>query len=235
MPGAFSTTNWSLVVAAGKRDATSRAALEELCGLYWFPLFAFVRRRSGSADAALDLTQGFFAELLERNPLDRVDPSAGRFRSFLLASVKNYLSHERERSSAQKRGGGKAPIPLDADAAEERFAIDPGHERTPEKLFEYHWAMTVLERVADRLAAEFAEAGKQREHRALAPFLTGGGRGYREIAEELATTEGAIKMAVRRMRQRYGVLLREQVAQSVADPAEVDAELRHLLAVVRDG
>ncbi len=236
MGSSFSTTNWSLVLAARKADdPAGRAALEELCRLYWFPLFAFVRRRSGDAEAAHDLTQGFFAELLERKPFDRVDPSAGSFRSFLLASIKNYLSHERERAGALKRGGGRAPIPLDADEAEARYTIDPGHDSTPERLFEYHWAMTVLDEAARRLQAEMHEAGKQREHRLLSPYLTEGGRqrSYREIADELDSSEGAVKMAVRRLRKRYGTMLREQVAQSVGSPDEVDRELRHLLDVVR--
>ncbi len=233
----FHTTNWSLVLAAAGDDPSGRAALEELCRTYWFPLFAFVRRRTGDPDAAMDLTQGFFADLLERAALRRVDPAAGAFRNFLLASIKNHMSHERGRAAALKRGGGKTLVPLDAEAAERRYAVEPAHDRTPESLFEYHWAMAVLDGASRRLEEELEAAGKGREYRALAPFLIEGGssRPYRDVAEELGTSEGAVKMAVRRLRQRYGAMLREQVALGVADPGQVDGELRHLLSVVRDG
>lgn len=233
--GAFQTTKWSLVLAARERDdPAGRDALAELCRAYWYPLYAFVRRRTGEAERARDLTQGFFAEILERDALRRVDPDVGRFRAFLLASVKHYISNERERERALKRGGGRAPISLDADEAEERYRIEPKDDRTPELAFERNWAATVLDRAARRLEAEFAQAGKLDDFKVLSPFLTGAGEGvpYKQVAETLGTTEAAVKMAVRRLRQRYGAVLRDVIAQTVNAVDQVDRELRHLLEIV---
>ena len=233
----FQTTRWSMVLAARQGSSSSgREALAELCEVYWYPLYAFVRRRVGPEEA-LDLTQGFFTDLLDRNTLDRVDPAAGKFRAFLLASMKNFLSHEREKAGAQKRGGDIVRFSLDARMAEERYAEEPRDERTPEHLFERRWAWTVLDRVSDRLQEEFEEAGKAKHHQALAGYLSDPGRGrpYSEVAAELATSEAAIKMAVRRMRQRYGTLLREEISQTVSSADEIDREIRQLLEVVRAG
>jgi RNA polymerase sigma-70 factor (ECF subfamily) len=234
----FETTKWSLVLAARESDdPTARAALAELCRCYWYPLFAFARRCTGRADSAADHTQGFFADLLERRTLVNVDPAAGRFRSFLLASFKNYLSHERERATAAKRGGSRPPISLDGEAGEARYLDEPRDEWTPEQQFERNWALALLARVSDRLREELEQAGKGREYRALAGFLTddGGKRPYREVAADLGSTEAAVKMAIRRLRQRYGALLRDEIAQTVRDDADVDRELRSLLAALRPG
>ncbi|ANM31697.1 hypothetical protein ABI59_22265 [Acidobacteria bacterium Mor1] len=234
---AFETTKWSLVLAAREpSDPSGREALAELCSIYWYPLYAFVRRRTGDADAARDLTQGFFADLLERSAFDRVDPAAGRFRSFLLASFKNFLSHERERAAAQKRGGGTSPVSLDADEAEERYRFEPADDRTPERVFERSWALAVLDQVSGRLRSELIEAGKAGQYDALSGYLTGeGDKPYKQVAEELGTSEAAVKMAVRRLRQRYGTLLREEIAHTVTDEDQVDRELKHLLTTVQEG
>jgi RNA polymerase sigma-70 factor (ECF subfamily) len=232
----FQTTRWSMVLAAKRGDsAAGRKALAELCEIYWYPLYVFVRRRAGGEEA-LDLTQGFFADLLGRNPLARIDPAAGKFRAFLLASLKNYLSREREKAATLKRGGDLTHFSLDARRAEERYGEEPRDEQTPERLFERTWARTVLDRVADRLRTEFEDAGKIEQHRALEGFLTqpGRGRGYGEVARDLGTSEAAVKMAVRRMRKRFGLLLRDEIAQTVSSSQEVDREIRHLLSVARD-
>jgi RNA polymerase sigma-70 factor (ECF subfamily) len=233
MSDKFATTQWNVVLAA--RDGTegeARRALESLCEAYWYPLYAYLRRRGRGADEARDLTQGFFADLLGRDFLGAVDQSKGRFRSFLLASLEHFLSRDREKEQAQKRGGGARPLPLDVDTAETRYRLEPADERTPEKLFERRWGLTVMERAMDRLAAEHADQ-KERFER-LKPCLTGSEEAsYREVAAVLGMTEAAVKAAVHRLRQGYGRLLREEIADTVADPAEVDDELRHLLRVVQ--
>lgn len=229
----FATTQWTLVLAA--RDGTegeAAQALEALCDAYWYPLYAYVRRRGHDQDAARDLTQAFFAELLGRDFLGSVDRSKGRFRAFLLASLGNFLSHERDRERALKRGGGVRPLPLDADTAETRYLREPADRLTPELVFERRWGLTVMERAMERLRADASDEPERFER--LRPCLTGSEHAsYREIAEALGLTESAVKAAVHRLRQRYGRLLRDEIAATVADPAEVDDELRHLLAVVR--
>lgn len=233
----FPTTRWTMVLSAARDGGEGgREALAQLCEIYWYPLYAFVRRRVG-ADEALDLTQGFFADLQGRGALGRVDRDAGKFRAFLLASLKNYLSRERERAGAQRRGGGAIHISLDARLAEKAWLEEPADERTPERLFERAWALTVLDRVSDRLRDEYERAGKGDQHRALAGFLTDpeGGPAYAQVAVTLASTEAAVKMIVRRMRQRFGALLRDEIAQTVASPREIDQEIRHLFGAVREG
>jgi RNA polymerase sigma-70 factor (ECF subfamily) len=233
MSDRFATTQWNVVLAA--RDGTegeARRALESLCEAYWYPLYAYLRRRGPSAEEARDLTQGFFADLLSRDFLAAIDRSKGRFRSFLLASLENFLSHEREKQQALKRGGGVRPLPLDVETAETRYALEPADQLTPEKVFERRWGLTVMERAMERLAAEHDDQ-KERFER-LKPCLTGTEHAsYGEVAAFLGLTEGAVKAAVHRLRQSYGRLLREEIAQTVADPAEVDDELRHLLAVIQ--
>jgi RNA polymerase sigma factor (sigma-70 family) len=229
----FATTQWSLVLAA--RDGTegeARQALESLCEAYWYPLYAYVRHRGHDAEESRDLTQAFFAHLLGRDFLGAVDRSKGRFRSFLLASLENFLSHARDRERALKRGGGARLLPLDTDTAETRYRQEPVERLTPELVFERRWGLTVMERAMERLQAESADEPERFER--LKPCLTGSDHApYREIAEGLGTSETAVKAAVHRLRQRYGRLLREQIAETVADTAEVDDELRHLLGVVR--
>ena len=233
MSNRFATTQWNVVLTARDgNDAQARRALEALCESYWYPLYAYVRRRGHSADEAADLTQAFFADLLGRDFLGGIDRSKGRFRSFLLASLEHFLSRERDKATALKKGGGVRPVPLDAREAEDRYKLEPEDRRTPEMLFERRWGLTVLERAMERLRAEFADQPERFER--LRPSLTGAEPDkYSEVAGALGMSETAVKAAVHRLRQRYGRLLRDEIAETVADPAEVDAEVRHLLAVVQ--
>lgn len=233
----FHTTHWSRVLSA--RDASdpeAGRALAELCETYWPPLYAFLRRSGHGADAALDLTQDYFATLLDKKFLDGVDPRRGRFRSFLLASLKHHVAHVREHGHAVKRGGGRPVLSLDQAAAEERYLLEPVETTTPEDLYERRWAATVIERARERLREEMDAAGKGTTYRALEGLVTFGtdARSQREIGEQLGMSEAAVGMALLRLRRRLGRILREQVAETVDDPAAVDGELRHLLDVVRD-
>lgn len=231
----FRTTNWSLVLSArGRATTESRRALSELCEAYWGPLYAYVRRQGYNADDARDLTQGYFCVLLDKDYLGDVDPDAGRFRWFLLASLKHFLSNERDRERAKKRGGGRIHVSFDADRAETLYREALSDPLTAETLFERRWAGTLLERTKMKLATELAASGKKRQFELLRGHLTGGSRDHplREIGEELGVSEGAVRMMIHRMRQRFGELLREEVAQTVVDPSQVEDELRHLLRVV---
>jgi len=215
------------------REGTSHSsdkALAELCESYWYPLYAFVRRQGHSPEDAADLTQGYFAKLLEKDYLQDVRPEAGRFRSFLLASLKHFLYNEWDRQKAQKRGGHLQKISLDAERAENRYSIEPLDRLTPEDLYEKHWALTVLERTLDQLADETPES-KTFRFAKLRPFLIGEETDttYRQIGEELGMSESGVKVAVHRLRRRFGVILRQEIGQTVADPQEVDDEIRHLL------
>jgi RNA polymerase sigma factor (sigma-70 family) len=239
VPGAarqFASTRWSLVVAAGQRDAPeSAAALASLCHLYWYPLYAYARRRLPTAEDAQDLTQAFFARLLEKDYLRQADRQRGRFRSFLLTAFKHFLAHEQERANAQKRGGGRKALPLDFPDGERRFRREPGHEATAEALYERGWALTLLEQALARLREEQIDAGKERLFGCLKETLTGADapRPYADIAAELGTSVEAIKVLVHRLRRRYGELLRAEIAQTVTTAEEVEAELRDLFAAVR--
>jgi RNA polymerase sigma-70 factor (ECF subfamily) len=234
--GKFTTTQWSRVQQARDgSDTEARQALEELCQTYWHPLYTYVRRQGYDPDAAEDLTQAYFTELLEKDVLQVVDPSAGRFRSFLLASLKNFMSHERDRDRALKRGGGTVTFSLDAEPAEEALADGASDQLTPEQAYERQWALTVLDRSLERLrlAAEASDAAGQ--FRRLKPFLTGeeARMPYREVASELGMTEGAVKTAVYRLRRSFGGMLRAEIAETVADPDDIEDEIRHLLTVVQ--
>lgn len=233
-PGGFATTRWSLVCAArAPSSPESRAALAALCGVYWYPLYAFVRRQGHDADRARDLTQEFFARLLERADLAAVDRSKGRFRSFLLAACKHFLCNEHDRVHARKRGGGRAPLPIDAAVAEGRYGGEPSHNETPERLFERRWALALLDQVLARLRQEYAAAGKGRLFERLKGHLTGeAGLPHARAAAELGLREGAVKVAVHRLRKRYGELLRDEIAQTLHDPAEVEDEIRDLFAAL---
>jgi DNA-directed RNA polymerase specialized sigma24 family protein len=234
-PGIFATTHWSVVLAAQHVDPPrAREALERLCRTYWYPLYAYLRRRGYGEYDAQDLTQGFFAHLFERDWMQSVAREKGRFRSFLLASLNYFLADQRDRASAQKRGGGREVISLDAQQAEERYRLEPADERSPDKLFERRWAMTLLDQVLARLAREFSDAGKSELFNRLQPFLVEGTgeKTYAQTAREDGSTEEALKKAVQRMRRRYHQLFREEIAQTVASPDEVEAELRHLCAVL---
>jgi RNA polymerase sigma-70 factor (ECF subfamily) len=229
------TTHWSVVLAASQEPTTDAdAALELLCRVYWGPLYAFVRRRGYEAHDAQDLTQEFFARLLARDFLGAVDRSKGKFRSFLLAALKHFLAKEWRRTNTQKRGGRLSFVSLDDETAEQHYTRLAAPEVTPEKLFEQQWAMTLLEQVLSRLRDEMIAAGKGPTFEELKVFLTGEKRSasYAELAVKLATTEAALKMAVSRLRQRYGELLREEIANTVTGPEEVEEELRALFAAL---
>jgi len=232
----FRTTRWSLVAAAQDTDPTrSREALAALCEAYWPPLYAFVRRRGQSPDEACDLTQAFFLQLLERHGLDNARPGAGRFRSYLMTSIKNLLLDQRARKCALKRGAGRRPIPLDADTAERTANLETTDSLTPEAIFERRWALTVLHRVLGTLRVEYTRQGEQVKFDRLKGFLIGdqSTKTYNEIAADLEMSEEAVGMAVHRLRKQYGKALRSEVAETVAKPTEVDDEIRHRLSVLR--
>jgi len=231
--GGFATTRWSVVLAARDADPAGRRALSTLCEDYRHPIYAFIRRQGHGADQARDLTQGYFLHLLETSVLQDFRPAEGRFRSFLLASVRHFLSDARDRERAAKRGGGRAPIPIDEAFAEECFRREPHDELTPEETFDRRWASTVTDRALRRLEEDAERRGTRPQLERLKEFLTGAGSDtYRQAASDLGTTEGAVKVAVHRLRRRYGEMLRREVGETVADPAQVDAEIRYLLDVI---
>lgn len=221
-----------MVVAAG---AEAQAALETLCTLYWRPLYGYIRRQGFDAVAAEDLTQGFLAMLLERRDLARADPERGRFRSFLLTALKHFLINEREREQALKRGGTGRRLSLDFPDTESKFSLEPAVHAPPETVFERQWALTLLERVRHLLQTEYVSTGRQTLYSRLEGLLTGAGldQKYSVVAEELAISEGAVKVAAHRLRQRFGELLRQEIAQTVASPDEIDAEIRDLFQALR--
>jgi RNA polymerase sigma factor (sigma-70 family) len=236
MSGRIATTQWSQVLAARDgSDTEAGQALEELCQTYWQPLYSYVRHQGASPDEARDLTQGYFTELLTKDFLSDVDPSKGRFRSFLLVSLRHFLLHESDRARALKRGGGTSTLPLDMGAGEDGYSLRPTETLTPEQVFENRWAMTVLDRAMDRLRRTSEAAEKAAQFEQLRQYLTSAEPQppYREVAEVLGMNEGAVATAVHRLRKLYGQCLRTEIAETVVDPAEVDDELRHLLAVVR--
>jgi RNA polymerase sigma-70 factor (ECF subfamily) len=227
----FATTRWSLVVAAAGVDpAASREACAALCSAYWYPLYAFVRRSGLAPPDAEDLTQAFFARLLETGGFAAANRDRGKFRSFLLAAMKHYLANQRDRDRAQKRGGGRAPLSLDFAAGESRYQVEPSHELTAERLFERGWAVALLDRVLAKLRQQYAAAGKEALFDRLKVCLAGGRHElpYSNLAAELAMTTGAVKVAAHRLRQRYRDRLRQEIAETVASPAEVEDEIRDL-------
>ena len=233
--GRFTTTHWSLVLAAaGSADARGREALARLCQVYRYPLYAFVRRQGHGPHDAQDLTQEFFARLLEKDYLGDVDRSKGKFRSFLLAALKHFLSKQWARAKTLKRGGGRTMLPLDTLSAEERYGREPEDNATPERLFERRWAVTLLDQVLTRLSEEYQTKGKGAIFEHLQGCLTGDRDllPYAELATRLDMTEGAVKVAVHRLRQRYRRVLRDEIAQTVADPAEIDDEIRQLFSAL---
>ncbi len=228
----FNATRWSVVLAAGRGTSEARGALEQLCEIYWYPLYAFVRRQRRGPEDAADLTQSFFAKLLEHQWLDGVAREKGKFRSFLLAAMKHFLANERDRAQAQKRGGGRTLVSLDAQSAESRYATEPRDTRTAERIFDRRWALTLLEQVLTRLRNEMAAGGKSELFDQLKPTLTGQTPPLAHIAEKLHMTEGAVKVAAHRLRRRYRELIREEVAQTVDDEKDVDDELRDLMSAL---
>lgn len=231
----FETTHWSVVVAAGQDSSPeARHALATLCQKYWGPLYAFVRRRGYSVEDAQDITQGFFAQFIEGSALKDVTPERGKFRAYLLTSLKNYMVSEQRRAKAQKRGGGEPPLSLDFGSAEGSYRLEPAERLTPEKLYELRWAMTLLNAILDLLGREYADAGKGQLFDTLRPCLTGEDDAlpYRNLAQELSMTEGAVKTAVYRLRRRFGDLLREEIAQTVANADDVEREMEDLFLVL---
>jgi RNA polymerase sigma factor (sigma-70 family) len=232
-PSDFPTTRWTLVVAAaGAQRKEARSALVSLCEGYWYPLYAYIRRRGYPADQAQDLTQEFFMRVLEGRYLDRADPEKGRFRAFLLTSVKFFLADEADRDRAQKRGAGNV-LPLEIPSGEERYEHEPAHSETPERIFEQRWALSVLDRVMDRLRSEFVQHGRLDHFNRLKVFLLDQVETpYAELAHDMGTSEGALKVAIHRLRKRYRDLFRQEIAETVADPSAVESELRYLVAVI---
>ena len=231
----FSTTQWSLVLAAGdSQNPDSREALAALCRAYWYPVYAYVRHLGEPADRAQDFTQGFFTHLLESRTLKVATPERGRFRSFLKGVLRHYLSHEWRRERTQKRGGDQPTLDLDYVQAESDYKVEPADEHTPETAFEQRWARTMVAQVLERLRGQMSGATGRDGFRRLEPFLTGqpAGGQYKQVAVELEMSESAVKVALHRMRRRFGELLREEVARTVNDPGEVDKEIRHLFDVL---
>ncbi len=232
----FQTTRWSLIARASlDRTPDARDALAELYHIYAYPLYAFVRHRGESAEKASDIVQGFFVELLEGSLLRSADQTKGRFRSFLLGALKHFLADERDRETAKKRGGGTVRVSL--DDAESRYGLEPSHELTPERLFEWQWALATLEHVVRQLKDEYERAGKQRTFDVLKDLLAGPlvERSYLDIAAALDSTEGAVKVAVHRMRRRYREILLAQIAETVETEDDIEDEIRCLYAALGGG
>ena len=231
--GRFHTTRWSVVLVSAQSQAPgSKAALAELCRLYWYPLYAYVQRRGHTPEETQDLTQGFFLHLLEHKTLGRADPLKGKFRSFLLGSLQNYLSSEAERARCLKRGGGVEFISLNLQDAEDLYRLEPADHLTAETIFDARWATTLLDEAMTRLGSEYAEQGQAATLQALKPFLDPTNvqvlPSYEQLANQLRVTLGAVKTLIHRLRKQYTTLLREEVARTVCDPVEVDEEIHAL-------
>ena len=231
---AFATTHWSVVLEAQGESPVAQEALEKLCRMYWRPTFAFLRRQGISPDEAEDITQGFFAELLERRSLSAVRKEKGRLRSFLLGGLKYFLANEQRRAMAVKRGKGQRPIPLEEFRADDRIDLEPADPLTAEMIYERKWALTVLDRVLSRLKEEYIAADRAALFDSLKQLLPDepGSPSQAEIATRLGMTENAVRQAFYRFRQRYQALLREEIAHTVATPGDIEDELRHLIAVI---
>ncbi|MDB6123703.1 MAG: hypothetical protein JWQ71_2696 [Pedosphaera sp.] len=231
--GHFVTTHWSAVVRAGQVDAASaHVALDELCQTYWYPLYAFIRRQGRAPQDAEDLTQAFFARLLEKNFVAAADPEKGKFRTFLLAALKRFMANEWDRDHAQKRGGFQTVIAIDQAVVESRFNADLTHDLQPDVLFERQWAMMLLERVMSLLQEEYVATGRATlfEHLRSCLAKQEATQSYALIAVELKLTEAAVKTAVHRLRTRYREILRSEIGKTVASPDEIETELRHLFS-----
>ena len=230
----FATTEWSLVVAAGDLENPSeREALSALCRTYWLPIYVYLRRRGADEERARDLTQGFFAKLLEKNYVGDARRERGRFRTFLLTSLRNFAANEWNRETAQKRGGGRVPISIDDLDAEEHYRREPAHHDTPERLFDRRWARILLDTSLNRLREETPEPAARERFESLLPFMSGDSEsGYREAAERLGMSESATRVAVHRLRRRFRAIVREEVSRTVGEHGEVEDELRHLFAAM---
>lgn len=234
--GQFATTRWSVVLAAGANlsSAGAREALATLCETYWYPLYAFLRSRGYDAEDAQDLTQAFFARVLEKHTIGQADPARGRFRSFLLAALKNFAANEHDREITKKRGGGAPIVSLELEGAEGRFQLEPPSDETPERIFDRRWALTLLDRVMSRLKTEGPRAGRKSQFEGLKTYLTGDQPqlSYAQTASALGISEGAVKVAVHRLRRHFRDLVRDEIAQTVSSPEEIEDELRHLWSSV---
>ena len=230
----FDTTRWRLILKTRDSDPNAApSALEELCQIYWQPLYAYLRKSGQDPESARDLTQGFFTQLLERHDLDKADPERGRFRSFLLTALINYSRNQWARESAQKRPARNGAISIDVSAAEGGLREMLTDHTTPEQLFERQWALALLQSAVDALREEFAHSGKSERFEALSPYLTVDVKpaSYEELSDRLGISPGAVKVAVHRLKNRYGEIIRQKVADTVNDPKEVDGEIAHLLTV----
>jgi DNA-directed RNA polymerase specialized sigma24 family protein len=233
--GRFATTHWSLVIAAGgPQTSESSAALEALCQIYWYPLYAFVRRAGYGVEQAQDSVQAFFVHLLEHDSLGSARQDRGRFRSFLLGALKHFLANEYDRGRALKRGGGQPLLTLDVSSAESRYAFEPRDESTPETLFERRWAMTLIDRVHMQLRTALVRSGKGALFEQLKDYITGveNDVSYRDVGSAAGLSEGAVRVTVHRLRRRFREVLRDEIRQTVSDPAEIDSELDFLLGVL---
>ena len=232
----FATTHWSMVRAAGAANSpAASSALQELCKIYWYPLYSFVRRQGRDANEAADLTQAFFADLLQREDLKKVDPQLGKFRSFLLAALKNFLINQWNQAKAQKRGGGKTPLSLDFNSADSRYRLEPADAQTPETIYQKQWAQTLLEQTKTILRSEFSRRGKAHQYDKLQDFLAGKNdeATLSTVAAQLSMSEVAVKVSVHRMRRRFGEILREQIQQTVASSEEIDGEIQQLFEILK--
>jgi DNA-directed RNA polymerase specialized sigma24 family protein len=235
-PSEFPSTRWSRVVAAADLAAPdARAALSELCSAYWYPIYAFVRKKGNDAEKSLDLTQSYFARLLEKPVLAAADPRKGRFRSFIRTDCEHFLISEHRRDNAIQRGGNIGLISIDAHDAESRYSFEPADTMTPDRLFERAWAVTLLGRVLDLLAVEYAESGRAEEFAHLKVVLTEGKGAVSgaTLAERLGTKVGAVHGAVHQLRKRYREILKDQIAATLDDPAQIDDEIRDLFRATR--
>lgn len=231
----FPTTRWTMVLRAGELEAEgAAAALEQLCRAYWYPLYVYVRRRGHPPGEAEDLIQGFFADFLAHDHVASADPRRGRLRSYLLGALNHFLSDTKDRQCRLKRGGGRPTLSLDVAAGEAGYVHEPIDDLSPDRLFERRWALTLLNQVLERLEAEYRSGDNAALFSAIKGFLTGADESasYASLAPQLGRTEGALRVAVHRLRRRYGELLRDEIAHVVADPTEIDEELRHLTAVL---
>jgi RNA polymerase sigma factor (sigma-70 family) len=232
---AFTTTQWSVVLDAQGQSPSAQEALEKLCRIYWWPLYGFIRRQGYSPEEAQDLTQGFFAMLLERRDLDAVRQEKGRLRSYLLASLKNFLAKAHRRAMTIKRGEGRPLVPLEELLVRERADLEPADALSADRIYERRWALTLLEQVLARLGEEYQAAGNSALFEQLKQMLSDepDRPSQAKIAQELSMTENAVKQAFHRLRQRYRLLLREEIAQTVAAPAEVEDELQHFISILQ--
>ncbi len=231
----FATTHWSVVLAAGWSSSPKHeSALSTLCETYWYPLYTYLRRNGYDAHQAADYTQAFFARMLEKDYLKKVKPKPGKFRSFLLKALKHFIANERARDAAQKRGGGRTVLSLDIENAERHYALEPADDLSPEKLFEKSWALTILERTMYRLESELAARGKQKLFDHLKVYMAAEASTipYIEVATKMDMTEGAVRVAVHRMRKRCRELLRDEIAQTVTSDGQIDDEIRDLFTAL---